>query len=572
MKNKIKQIKVMYKESGYHKEFSILFIIIVGAAILDIITIPYITRKIVDVAIPEHNIKVLIISGSIYIIFLSISCYLTLIHCDMRSILERKIQRDLREKVFNKMQVIKTKFYDENDTGVILQFLQSDVNEAGKMFADVITEMVFMGIIRFTIYAIFLMFVDLKITLLILLLYVIGYLVTVYFNKKTIKLIDNIRQVNAEIYSKVNEGIQGFLTIKILNIIKKKEKELERLLKEYETTNNKLEKDISIYNNLFAFIVSLSTTIIIYFAGIKLTNGIMAYVEIMLLIEFSRSLDFEFKWVIRHLTNFNKSFISFSKILEFLKLDNVEDLENGENLESINSIEFSNVQFSYTGYEKNIQKLNLTLNKDEKIALVGRTGSGKTTIVNLLCRFYEPVKGKIKINDENYLKYSISSLRKKIGYIMQDVYIINGTIADNIRYVNKDIKDAEIQNIFKKLKIHDKILQLKDGYNTNINNDTDILSTGEKQMINFARVMAINCDVVILDEVTSALSFGAEMLVNNAIKEVTKDKIAIIVAHRLSTIKNCDKILVLNDGKVIEEGNYYDLMNMHGEYCKLVNS
>lgn len=572
MKNKIKQIKVMYKESGYHKEFSILFIIIVGAAILDIITIPYITRKIVDVTIPEHNIKVLIISGSIYIIFLSISCYLTLIHCDMRSILERKIQRDLREKVFNKMQVIKTKFYDENDTGVILQFLQSDVNEAGKMFADVITEMVFMGIIRFTIYAIFLMFVDLKITLLILLLYVIGYLVTVYFNKKTIKLIDNIRQVNAEIYSKVNEGIQGFLTIKILNIIKKKEKELERLLKEYETTNNKLEKDISIYNNLFAFIVSLSTTIIIYFAGIKLTNGIMAYVEIMLLIEFSRSLDFEFKWVIRHLTNFNKSFISFSKILEFLKLDNVEDLENGENLESINSIEFSNVQFSYTGYEKNIQKLNLTLNKDEKIALVGRTGSGKTTIVNLLCRFYEPVKGKIKINDENYLKYSISSLRKKIGYIMQDVYIINGTIADNIRYVNKDIKDAEIQNIFKKLKIHEKILQLKDGYNTNINNDTDILSTGEKQMINFARVMAINCDVVILDEVTSALSFGAEMLVNNAIKEVTKDKIAIIVAHRLSTIKNCDKILVLNDGKVIEEGIYYDLMNMHGEYCKLVNS
>lgn len=572
MKNKIKQIKVMYKESGYHKEFLTLFIIIVGAAILDIITIPYITRKIVDVAIPEHNIKVLIISGSIYIIFLSISCYLTLIHCDMRSILERKIQRDLREKVFNKMQVIKTKFYDENDTGVILQFLQSDVNEAGKMFADVITEMVFMGIIRFTIYAIFLMFVDLKITLFILLLYVIGYLVTVYFNKKTIKLIDNIRQVNAEIYSKVNEGIQGFLTIKILNIIKKKEKELERLLKEYEITNNKLEKDISIYNNLFAFIVSLSTTIIIYFAGIKLTKGIMAYVEIMLLIEFSGSLDFEFKWVIRHLTNFNKSFISFSKILEFLKLDNVEDLENGENLESINSIEFSNVQFSYTGYEKNIQKLNLTLNKDEKIALVGRTGSGKTTIVNLLCRFYEPVKGKIKINDENYLKYSISSLRKKIGYIMQDVYIINGTIADNIRYVNKDIKDAEIQNIFKKLKIHDKILQLKDGYNTNINNDTDILSTGEKQMINFARVMAINCDVVILDEVTSALSFGAEMLVNNAIKEVTKDKIAIIVAHRLSTIKNCDKILVLNDGKVIEEGNYYDLMNMHAEYCKLVNS
>lgn len=572
MKNKIEQIKEMYKISGYHKQFLILFIIIVGSAILDITVTPYITRQIIDIDIPEHNIKALIIFGCIYIIFLLVSCYLTLKHCDMRSILERKIQRDLREKVFNKMQVTKTKFYDENDLGVILQFLQGDVNNAGKMFADVITEMVFMGIVRFSIYSIFLMFVDLKITLFILALYIIGYLVTVYFNKKTISLINNIRKVNIEIYSKVNEGVQGFLTIKILNIIQKKENELKQLLEEYELTNNKLEKNVSIYNNLFAFIVSLSTAIIIYFAGIKVTSGIMAYVEIMLLIQFNGSLNFEFKWVIRHLTNFNKSFISFSKILKFLKMDNIEDIKKGEYLENINSIEFSNVQFSYNGYEKDIKDLNFTLSKNEKLALIGRTGSGKTTIVNLLCRFYEPVQGKIKINDKDYLEYSISSLRKKIGYVMQDTYIIDGTILDNIRYVNNNITDEEIENIFKKLKLHDKIVKLKDGYNTNINSNIDIFSTGEKQMINFARVMAIDCDVVILDEVTSALSYESEMLVNNALEEVTKGKISIIVAHRLSTIKNCDKILLLNDGKVIEEGNHYELMNMQGEYCKLVNS
>lgn len=572
MKNKIEQIKEMYKISGYHKQFLILFIIIVGSALLDITVTPYITRQIIDIDIPEHNIKALIIFGCIYIIFLLVSYYLTLKHCDMRSILERKIQRDLREKVFNKMQVTKTKFYDENDLGVILQFLQGDVNNAGKMFADVITEMVFMGIVRFSIYSIFLMFVDLKITLFILALYIIGYLVTVYFNKKTISLINNIRKINIEIYSKVNEGVQGFLTIKILNIIQKKENELKQLLEEYELTNNKLEKNVSIYSNLFAFIVSLSTAIIIYFAGIKVTSGIMAYVEIMLLIEFNGSLNFEFKWVIRHLTNFHKSFISFSKILKFLKMDNIEDIKKGEYLENINSIEFSNLQFSYNGYEKDIKDLNFTLSKNEKLALVGRTGSGKTTIVNLLCRFYEPVQGKIKINDKDYLEYSILSLRKKIGYVMQDTYIIDGTILDNIRYVNSNITDEEIENIFKKLKLHEKIVKLKDGYNTNLNSNIDIFSTGEKQMINFARVMAIDCDVVILDEVTSALSYESEMLVNNALEEVTKGKISIIVAHRLSTIKNCDKILLLNDGKVIEEGNHYELMNMQGEYCKLVNS
>ena len=183
MRNKIKQIIEMYKISGYHRQFIILFIIIVGSAILDIKTIPYITRQMIDIDIPQQNIDGLIIFGCIYIIFLILSCYLTLKHCDMRSILERKIQKDLREKVFNKMQSIKTKFYDENDTGVILQFLQGDVSDAGKMFADVVTEMVFMGIIRFTIYAIFLMFVDLKITLAILALYITGYLVTIYFKK-----------------------------------------------------------------------------------------------------------------------------------------------------------------------------------------------------------------------------------------------------------------------------------------------------------------------------------------------------------------------------------------------------
>ena len=573
MRNKIKQLKEMYKVSGYHKQFIILFIIIIATAVLDIITVPYITRQIIDISIPEHNIKALLFFGCIYIIFLSISCYLTLKHCNMRSILERKIQRDLREKVFNKMQEIKTKFYNDNDIGIILQFLQSDVNEAGKMFADVITEMVFMGIIRFTIYAVFLMFMDLQITLIILFLYIIGYLATIYFNRKTISLINRIREVSIEIYSKVKEGVEGFLTIKILNIIQKKEKELNNLLNEYELTNNKLERNVAIYNNLFAFIVSLSTAVIIYFAGIKVVTGVMAYVEIMLLMQFSGSLEFEFKWFIKHLTNFNKSFISYSKILNFLKVDNIENLKEGENLEKdINSIEFSNVFFSYTGYEKNIEDFNFTLNKNEKLALVGRTGSGKTTVINLICRFYEPIKGEIKINGTNYLNFSIESIRRKIGYVMQDIYILPGTIADNIRYVNNNITDEEIKEIFKKLKLNDKIMRLKDGYNTDISENPDILSIGERQIINFARVMAIDCDVIILDEVTSALSYESETLINNAIKQVTKNKMTIIVAHRLSTIKNCDKIILMQNGKLIEEGNHEELINRKGEYYKLINS
>lgn len=155
---------------------------------------------------------------------------------------------------------------------------------------------------------------------------------------------------------------------------------------------------------------------------------------------------------------------------------------------------------------------------------------------------------------------------------MQEIHIIEGTIADNIRYVNKNITDEEIQNIFKKLNLHDKIMKLKDGYNTNISNNEDILSSGEKQMINFARVMAINCDVVILDEVTSNLSYETEILVNNAIKQVTENKIVIIIAHRLSTIKNADLILVMNHGDIVEQGTHEELLAKGGFYADLYNS
>lgn len=568
----IDKLKEMYKVSGYNKQFIILIVIIIVTTIIEMISIPYITKRIIDISIPSGNIKLLIIWGCVYIIFLLISCYFILKHCNIRKILERLIQKDLREKIFNKIGQVKTKFFDENDTGVILQFLQTDVNDAGKLFANVIVEMYLMGLIRFSIVVIFLIFIDVKITLITLAIYLIGYGVTLFFNRKTISLINKIRKINMEIYSKVNEGVQGFLTIKILNIINKKENELKELLQEYSILNNKLEKTVSEYNNIFSFIVSLCLVVIIYYGGIKVVQGCMAYVEIMLLIQYSGSLKLKFNWFIKHLTNFNKSFVAFSKILEFLNLENIEILEEGKELQEINMIEFSKVYFSYTGYEKNIEDFSVILNRGEKLALIGRTGSGKTTIANLLCRFYEPVEGKIIINGDDYLSYSISSLRNKIGYVMQDVSIFPNTIIDNIKYVNKDITEEEIYDIFKKLKLHDKIMKLEDGYNTDIFCNPDILSTGEKQMINFARVMAIDYDVVILDEVTSALSYENEILVSNAIKEIIKDKIAVIIAHRLTTIKDCDKILLIKDGKIIEQGNNTELMKKQGEYYDLINT
>lgn len=268
MKEKRTKLKEMYQNAGYHKQFIFLFLLIEFTAIIEMITIPYIMKEMINVAIPNQNIKGLLLFGEIYILILLSQCYMVLKHCNMRSILKRKIQRDLKERVFSKLQEVDTKFYDENESGIIFQFLQSDTNEAASLFPTIIVEMYFMGLLRFGMIAIFLMLVDFKITLWILGLYLIGYLITIYFNRKTILMIDEIRNINIELYSMMHEGVEGFLSIKILNLVEKKEQELKAKLEEYSKRNDQLERIIAKYNHIFTFITSLSVVIILYGKGL----------------------------------------------------------------------------------------------------------------------------------------------------------------------------------------------------------------------------------------------------------------------------------------------------------------
>ena len=219
-----------------------------------------------------------------------------------------------------------------------------------------------------------------------------------------------------------------------------------------------------------------------------------------------------------------------------------------------------------------LKKINLKFGNKGFICLVGESGSGKTTLVNLLCRFYELKDGTIKINGQDYKKYELSDLREQIGYVMQDVVIFEGNVFENINYANKKVSEEEIINICKKLNLHNKIISLEKGYKTNLNKNKDLLSQGEKQMINFARILVENPSMIILDEVTSSLSYENEELIKNAINEIIKGRICIIIAHRLSTIKSCDKILLMKNGRIIEEGNHTELIERKGEYYELIHS
>lgn len=345
--NTLKNLNKMFKEAGHHEKFIQLFLLIVSAIVLELILVIYITKNVINIEIPNGNIRGVITYSIIYILVILVQSYMILKHCNMRCILERIIQGELRDKVFKKLQKVNTKFYDDNQVGTILQFMQSDVNYAGKLFPDIIVEMYFMGLIRFSIITFFLIFINLKVTLLIIGLYIIGYIITIYFNRKTIKRIHEIRNINIEVYSLINEGIKGFLTIKTLEIVEYKIHKLEDKLKEFYNKSKEVEKIVAKYNSIFTYITSFSIPLILYYCGNDIIKGISTYAEIMLLIDYSGGLKHEFNWFIRHLTDFNKSFISYSKILKFLELENVEDVNKGQELREIKSIEFKDVNFSY---------------------------------------------------------------------------------------------------------------------------------------------------------------------------------------------------------------------------------
>ena len=232
-------------------------------------------------------------------------------------------------------------------------------------------------------------------------------------------------------------------------------------------------------------------------------------------------------------------------------------------------IEFRNVSFAYKGGEKVLENFNLKVERGKNIALVGETGAGKSTIVNLICRFYEPTSGQILIDGTDYRERSQAWLQSSLGYVLQQPHLFSGTIRDNIVFGRKDASDEDVIEAAKLVHAHEFITELKDGYNTEVGEGGTLLSTGQKQLISFARVILANPKIFILDEATSSIDTETEQLIQSAITQVLHGRTRFIVAHRLSTIRNADRILVIRDGKITEDGTHDELMALGGYYHDL---
>ena len=565
------KFKEMFHYGNFEKRVIIVLIEYMLSSIIWIIIEQYMTYSLFDEAISKENIKLVMFLTILMIIKTIVKIAEGIFNCKIRHHLQRDFSNYTRKDIFYKIIKSKIEFFDKSNLGELFELEMNDSDNLAAFFTQNGNQLIGFSLRALTNITI-LLFVNIKLSLLLIGMYLIGYIALLISNKKTIYLMKEIRNLNILITKWITEQINGFEDIKSLKAEENRLNKMKELIKKYNNESYTLDKVIRKYIFVYNIMALLATVVVVYVGGIDILDGIITYGSLMVFINATSEIKRHFDIAIRYIDKVNKSYVSFIKVLKF-NSDFEQEIDQGKTiLSKIDNIQFQNVNFSYNKEKKILKNINLEIKEKEKIAIVGKTGSGKTTLANLLCRFYNLEDGKIIINGIEYEQYKMKDLREQIGYVLQDVVIFEGNVYENINYANKEASKQEIENICKRLNLHNKIMSFEKGYETNLNKNKDLLSQGEKQMINFARILVENPSMIILDEVTSSLSYENEELIKNAINEIMRGRICLIIAHRLSTIKNCDKIVLMKDGKILENGNHYELIRKQGEYYRLVNS
>lgn len=565
------RFKEMFKYGNFRKRIVITFIEYMITSIIWIIIDQYMTYSLFDDAIAKENIKLVIFLSILMIVKIITNIAEGILNCILRHHLQRDFSHYARNDIYKKIINSKVEFFDKSNTGELFELLMNDSGNFSTFFTQYGLQ-TSSYLVKTITYLIILLFVDLKLAAILAISYVIANGALIVSNRKTFSIINEIRKLNISITKWITEQINGYEIIKSMQFEEKRLDKMKELIDTYNTESSKLDKIVRKYIFIYDFFSLLTTLFVVWIGGLDILSGVITYGALMIFVNGTSTIKHFLDVFIRSVNSLNSSYMSFIKILKFNN-DFLPENDCGKlSLQKIDNIQIENLNFSYNENKQILNNINIKVDSNDKIAIIGKTGSGKTTLVNLLCRFYELKDGTIKINGKDYKKYELSDLREQIGYVMQDVVIFEGNVFENINYANKKVSEEEIINICKKINLHNKIISLEKGYKTNLNKNKDLLSQGEKQMINFARILLENPSMIILDEVTSSLSYENEELIKNAINEIIKGRICIIIAHRLSTIKSCDKILLMKNGKIIEEGNHTELIERKGEYYELIHS
>ena len=466
------KFKEMFHYGCFEKRIIITIIEYVMASTIWIVIDQFITYSLFDEAIAKENIKLVLFLAIVMFVKVISQIIEGIIQCRLRHHLQRDFSNYARKDIFNKLIKSKVNFFDKNNSSELFELVMNDSDNLATFFTQNGNQLIGFTVRALT-YIVILLFVNVKLALILILIYFVGYISLILSNKKTIYLLKEIRNLNILITKWITEQINGFENVKALKIEKNRLEKINKLIKKYNEESYTLDKLIRKYIFVYNFFSLITIFAVVYIGGLDIITGIFTYGSLMIFVNATSDIKRFFDIAISYADKINKSYVSFVKILNFNDNFSQEEDTGKLDLKKITNIEIQNLNFSYNEDKKVLKNINLKTGKNDKVAIIGRTGSGKTTLVNLLCRFYDLEDGKIIINGVDYKKYKIQDLRNQIGYVLQDVVIFDGNVYENVNYANKDIKDEDIKNICKILKLHDKIMSLENGYETNLNKNKD---------------------------------------------------------------------------------------------------
>ncbi|OIJ09842.1 multidrug ABC transporter ATP-binding protein [Anaerobacillus arseniciselenatis] len=480
---------------------------------------------------------------------------------------------DMRQNLFKHIQRLSHKFFDKRSAGSILVRITNDVNSLQDLFTNGVINLL-MDLLMLVGIIVILFFLSPQLTLAVMIILPIMFLISTGLRRKIRRSWQLVRLKQSQINSHLNESIQGIRVTQSFT----QEQENIRFFKGMNEENFQAWRDATQKNAMFRPFVEMSNAIgtaILIWYGVTLIQGNV--IDIGIFVSFAFYLGMFWEPISRLGQVYNQLLVgmaSSERIFEFL--DEKPSVKESERAISLNDmkgqIQFEDVEFSYDDTRKALNKINLEIKAGQTVALVGHTGSGKTTIVNLVARFYDATSGSVKIDGHNIKDIKLDSLRQRVSTVLQETFIFSGTIIDNVRFGKPDATDEEVIKACETVGANKFIEQLKDGYHTEVEERGNILSVGQRQLLSFARALLADPQILILDEATASIDTETEQIIQEALRTLLKDRTSIMIAHRLSTIREADNIIVLEQGNILETGNHDELMEQKGEYYKLVKA
>ena len=497
--------------------------------------------------------------------------------------IEMYVGRDMKRESFNHLQTLAFSYYNQNSVGYIHARVMSDTNRIASLVSWGLMDGIWN--ISYILGAIVVMLViDWKLALWVIVIVPFTALGAGFFQKKLVTLNRKIREVNSKITGNFNEGITGAKTTKTLVIEKKMEESFEETTDEMYHTSVHAAHIKALFTSMISFAASLALALVLWQGGKITIEGVMELGTLSVFMSYALGMMEPVQWVVRAITNLiivQVNIERFTKLMETESdvRDTAEVIEKygdsfepkKENWETLHGdITFDDVTFKYPdGDEYVLEHFNLHVPQGTNVAIVGETGAGKSTLVNLVCRFFEPTEGRVLIDGKDARERSQLWLHSNIGYVLQTPHLFSGTVLENLRYGNPDATMEEIEAAVKSVSADAVIARMDKGYDSEVGEGGDLLSTGEKQLISFARAILANPRIFVLDEATSSIDTVTEKLIQDAIENLMKGRTSFVIAHRLSTIRQADVILVVKDGKIIEQGSHKELIAKKGAYYSL---